>query len=82
VAASDNAKSILDKVLEVSGLVRKAFKKEEIMATMSTRTNINICNKMLAFGDVRRAYEIAYVNKLNSDDKQFVSEIIQRVWAV
>jgi cobaltochelatase CobS len=82
VAASDNAKSILDKVLEVSDLVRKAFKKEEIMATMSTRTNINICNKMLAFGDVRRAYEIAYVNKLNSDDKQFVSEIIQRVWAV
>jgi cobaltochelatase CobS len=82
VSESDNAKALLDKVLEVSALVRKAFKKEEIMATMSTRTNINICNKMLAFGDIRRAYEIAYTNKLNGDDKQFVSEIIQRVWAV
>ena len=82
VDSKENTEQILDKVLEVAKLVREAFKKEEIMATMSTRTLINICNKMLAFGDVKRAYQLAYMNKLNGEDRQFVAEILQRVWAI
>jgi len=82
VSDKDNAGAILTKIIKVSQLVREAFVKEEIMATMSTRTNINILDTLLDFGDIKRAYDVAYVNKLNGDDRQFVNEIIQRVWAV
>ena len=77
-----NDSEILDKFLKVGNLVRDAFLKEEIMTTMSTRTMVNIANKLKDFGDVKMAYELAYLNKLSKDDRTFCAEIIQRVWAV
>jgi cobaltochelatase CobS len=73
---------ILDKMLEFGRLVRSAFMKEEIMCTVSTRTMVNIAKKLKAFGDIKRAYELAFINKLSGDDKSFCYEILQRVWGV
>lgn len=73
-------KGIINKIIETATLFRDAFKKGETVCTMSTRTIINIGQKLIAFGNVKRAYELAFLNKLNADDKQFGYEIIQRVW--
>lgn len=72
----------IGKLIDVANKVRKAFKAEEIRVTMSTRSIVNIAKKMTDFGDISRAYKIAYLNKLNSDDRTFVTEIIQRVWGI
>ena len=71
---------VLKKYLDVAKLVREAFKKEEVMTTMSTRTLVNIAGKLKVFGNVKAAYELAYLNKLAKDDRKFVEEIVQRVW--
>ena len=72
----------IGKLIDVANKIRKAFKNEEIRVTMSTRSIVNIAKKMMDFGDIARAYKIAYLNKLNNDDRTFVSEIIQRVWGI
>lgn len=71
---------ILDKLIEVANLVRSAHKKGDCVATMSTRTIINVAKKLLDFGDVRMAYKLTFVNKLNDDDSVLVRELLQRVW--
>lgn len=76
----DSADQYVKKFLEVARLVRDAFKKEEIAATMSTRTLVNIANKTFAFGNINTAYAMAYTNKLSGADRDFVNEIVQRVW--
>ena len=75
-------KSILSKLSEMAKLVRESFKKDEIRVTMSTRTLINIAEKLVDFGDVKTAYNVAYINKCSGDDKKVVSELLQRIWAV
>jgi len=71
---------ILDKMTEVASLVRTAFKKGDMVATMSTRTVVEVGKALCDFGDVNMAYRLAFVNKLNSDDRTLVKELIQRVW--
>ncbi len=75
-------KEALDKITRFAKLIRDAFIKEEIMVTMSTRTVVNIVRKMAKFGDIKRAYEIGFINKLTGEDRIFAQEILQRVWAV
>jgi len=75
--APDN---LVDKLLLVAEKVRAAFVKNEINATMSTRTVVNIASKLLTFGDVKRAYALAFLNTLNTDDKAVCQELVQRVW--
>lgn len=75
-------KEILNKILEYATLIRNAFVKEEIRTTMSTRTIINIAEKIIDFGDVRMAYSVAYINKCSGEDRKFAEECLQRVWAV
>jgi len=73
---------ILNKLTEFARLVREAFIKEEIRVTMSTRTIINVAEKIVDFGDVGTAYRMSYVNKCSGEDKKFVGECLQRVWAI
>lgn len=77
-----DAKGLMDKFLRCADLVREGFKKDEITCTMSTRTLVNIATQYVAFGDLKEAWNMAYVNKLGSEDAKFVREIVQRVWSV
>ena len=82
ISEKDNSASIVKNIVQVAKLVREAFRKEEVTTTMSTRTLVNIGNKLLMFGDIKRAYKVGYLNKLNSQDREFCEEIIQRQWGV
>lgn len=72
--------AILNKFIEVANLVRKSFVNGEIMGTMSTRTLINLATLFRDFGNHEIAYKLGYLNKLTSDDRKVVLELIQRVW--
>jgi len=47
---------------------------------MSTRTVVNVARKLLAFGDLERAYDVAFFNKCSEDDTEVVKGLFQRVW--
>jgi cobaltochelatase CobS len=68
------------KLIEVANLIRKSHVKGDCVCTMSTRNIINIAEKMLVFGDIKMAYSVSFLNKLNIDDRDFCNEIIQRIW--
>ncbi len=73
-------KETLAKLTETAQMIRAAFVKQEIRTTVSTRSLINIARKLIQLGDVKKAFEWAFLNKLNSEDKAFCKEIIQRKW--
>lgn len=73
---------VLTKLVQYASLVRSAYKKNEIMATISTRAVINIADKFRAFGDVEMAYELGFLSLLSEDDRRVCRELLQRVWGV
>ena len=77
---AEHKDSVLERLVQFATLVRKAFIKEEITCTMSTRTVVNVARKLIAFGDIKQAYSIAFMNKLNSEDLEFCQEIYSKVW--
>lgn len=74
--------TVINNFIDVAGLIRDAFQKGEIMGTMSTRQVVNIARKYLAFGDLKRAYQLAFSNLLNTEDRRFTDEILNRVWGL
>lgn len=67
-------------LVKVAAIVRKAFENGDITISMSTRTLINIANKIKMFGDIEKAYTVAFINKCDSEDIELVTEAKQRVW--
>lgn len=75
-------KDLVGKLIESAKLIRNSFVKDECTCTMSTRSIVQVAIKIVQFGDLREAWNTAYVNKLNTDDKKFVNEVLQRVWSI
>ena len=75
-----NEEGLLDKLTEVAKLIRTSHKRQEMVGTMSTRTLIETAETLLAFGDIKRAYRLTFLNSQNSEDRKVAEEIIQRVW--
>jgi len=77
-----NVDRVLDKLTDVAKLVRESHKRQEMVGTMSTRTIIETALTYLAFGDIKRAYQLTFLNGQNSEDRKVAEEAIQRVWGV
>lgn len=75
-----NADGALTKLTEVAKLIRASHKRQEMVGTMSTRTLIETADTFLAFGDIKRAYRLTFLNGQNSEDRRVAEEAIQRVW--
>jgi cobaltochelatase CobS len=80
VGITDN--DVLTKLTEFATLVRRAFVKEEIRATMSTRTIISVAQKIVDFGDVKMAYNKAFINKSTGEEAKVLREFLQRTWGI
>jgi cobaltochelatase CobS len=73
---------VLDKLTRTAKLIREAFVKQEIRATMSTRTVVNAARLMLDWGSPKRAYTLGFLNKLTTEDQNVCLEVIQRIWGI
>jgi cobaltochelatase CobS len=71
---------ILTKLIKVANNIREAHKGGEIQCTMSTRNVCNIAHKLQVFGDIKRAYKSAYLNKLTSGDLDTCNSLFQKTW--
>lgn len=68
------------RLLKVSSLLREAFMKDKVSITFSTRMLINVANKFMSFGSLKKAYEIALLNRLSNADRAVAEEFIVSVW--
>lgn len=73
-------KKIATDIVKVATIIRAAFEKGDIGSTMSTRTLINIGNKIKMLGNLKKAYTVSFLNKVDSADFEVCSEAIQRIW--
>lgn len=73
------AKSAVEVIVKVVGMVRKAFLEEEVGCTFSTRRTIDWADLMLRHKDPIKAAEVAIFSKINRTDAEVVRGIIQRV---
>lgn len=69
---------IANSMVEVANVIRESFANEQCYCTLSTRRLIAWAKKTLRFDDVRKAAEIAVIDRLSRDDGMFVESIIQR----
>lgn len=70
------AKKVVQKLVKVAGLVRKAITREEVYCTFSTRRLLAFAAKYAQLGDLTAAAELTVLNKLSEDDRRVVEQVI------
>lgn len=73
------AKDLAKDMVKLAGLIRSAYTQGKLGLTMSPRTLINWGLKMKRH-EVKMALTMAYINKLNDDDKASVLELYTKVF--
>ena len=66
-------------IVRVGGMVREAFKKEEIQCTFSLRRMIDWAELMVRHKDPVKAAEAAIFSKVMPEDAEVIKGIISRV---
>lgn len=72
---------IIDSMIDVANLVRKAFEKQTLMSTISVRGLLSWASKIELLGDIGNAFKISWYNKLGTEDQRVVAEIYFQVFA-
>jgi len=78
VTRSGISKADAKKMVKVARTVRESLQAEECRCTFSTRRLISWAKKAVRLSDVRKGAKIAVLNKLETDDAEFVNSLIQR----
>jgi len=73
-------KDIVNGMLDVAKLVRNAFGRQDIMATISVRGLLAWANKIELMGNIGKALQISWYNKLGTDDQKVVDDIFHQVF--
>lgn len=73
-------KEIVNGMLDVAKLVRQAFGRQDIMATLSVRGLLAWANKIELMGNLGKALQISWYNKLGTDDQKVVDDIFHQVF--
>ena len=72
---------IINGMIDLAKLVRAAFSKGTMMATMSARGLMAWASKTEKLGHIGLALQYTFVNKLNSDDRKTVEDMFHQVFA-
>lgn len=60
--------------------IRKAYEQGNVTLTLSPRGLINVVKKYMQLGDARRAFDLAYINKLRETDARVANALIDKVF--
>ena len=72
---------IINAMLNVATLVRTAFRKQTLMSTLSVRGLLAWANKIELMGNIGKALQLSWYNKLGTDDQAVVADIFRQVFA-
>lgn len=72
---------IINGMIDFAKMVRSAFTKGTMMATMSARGLMAWADKTEKLGHIGRALQYTFVNKLGSDDRKIVEDMFHQVFA-
>lgn len=81
VAKTGIDKTQASKMVDVAGKVRLGFKKDECYSTFSTRKLLSWAAKTVICKDIVQAAKVAVLNRLPRDDREFVANILQRIFS-
>jgi cobaltochelatase CobS len=70
----------ITKMLQFANLVRTAHTQGNASLTVSPRTLINWGRKIVMLGDVKKALQYSFINKLSTSDKKLVLELYAKVF--
>ena len=73
-------KPMAKELVKLANLIRQGYKAGQFNLTMSPRTLLSICKKV-SFGlELREAFSIVYLNKLNQTQRKVAEELFQKVF--
>jgi len=71
---------IINGMLDIAKMVRVAFSKQQIMATISVRGLLAWANKIELMGSIGKALKISWYNKLGTDDQKVIEDMFHKVF--
>ena len=75
---ADLPNGIAHMIVNIAAEIRDAFFKDQVMTTFSPRKCLQWAEKVMRYGDMKMAAEMAIYNKLNKEDREVVSGVVQR----
>jgi cobaltochelatase CobS len=73
--------TIIDGMLDVAKMVRLAFRKKNLMSTLSVRGLLSWASKVELLGNLGKGLQLSWYNKLGTDDQKVVADIFHQVFA-
>lgn len=76
--ADGRGRDLVDRMVAVAGLTRRAFEAGDLSTLMSPRTVVTWAENAEIFGDVAVAFRLTFVNKCDAAERPLVAELFQR----
>ena len=76
----DEGRKLVEKMVQLAGLTRSAFRNGDLATVMSPRTVITWTQNLTFFKEVGLSLELAFVNKCDPAERALIAELYQRVF--
>jgi cobaltochelatase CobS len=81
IAARGDANELVAAMVATAELTRNGFTAGDISTVMSPRTIVSWAENLGVFGDVARAFRLAFLNKCDDSEVSIVAEYYQRAFS-
>ena len=80
ITGMHNQKELVERMVRVAGLTRVGFMASDISTVMSPRTVINWARNYLIFGSVYKSFNLSFLNRCDTDDRETIEEYYVKVF--
>ncbi|MBX2884720.1 MAG: cobaltochelatase subunit CobS [Granulosicoccus sp.] len=77
---NEKGRDVVDRMVRLAGMTRTAFQNGDLATVMSPRTVINWTQTITFFKQPGLAFELAFLNKCDTTEREIVGELYQRVF--
>jgi hypothetical protein len=74
-----NAKAVKE-LIKLANLIRTGYKASQFSLTMSPRSLFSICRKVQSGCQLKQAFALVYLNKLNDTQRKVADELYTKVY--